>query len=211
MRQKTGEKTIDRQIRDRNLVPFKDVEAGRDTYRAGDGLPIQSLQDIENKVSEFLFNKREASKLTREEVAKLLGMSHQVYVRYERSMSSLKFSRLVHLTELFGVGMLDVLVYAAPQLFGKTEAEAQARGELLSIIMSLPTSTMYEIAAYARALAKLIEEENARQDNPELVELAGLIKQHGISNDEITDLIHKVKHPKRGGRKPKEVTDPKTE
>ena len=72
--------------------------------------------------------------LTREQLAELLGISGQVYGRYERAFSKMNVTRLIHLSEILGFKPIEMIYAAAPHLFGKTPKEAENRIRLMRLM-----------------------------------------------------------------------------
>lgn len=163
------------------------------------------MTEIDNKLSDYLNLQREKANITREEMGELLGLSQQAYGRYERRQSTIIFSRLIHIIELLGSDMLSVLAYAAPQLFGNDEQEAEARADLLNIIMSLPAKNMYEIASYARMFSHMIETEQYKEEREAVHELTQLLEKNGMTNADVIELIA-AKNAKRGPYKRPNIT-----
>lgn len=195
-------KEIERHIRQNNLVSVKDTESNRNIYRRKTEFPIKPLTAMEDRVSDFLNAKREKANITREEMSELLGLSQQVYGRYERRLSHLRVSRFLHIAEVLGIEMLDVLAYAAPQLFGDNEIEAKARAELVSAVLNLPAKNMFEVSSYVRLLAQLIQNEKYEADREAVLELTELMEKNGLTNSDMAELIA-AKKAKRAPRKPR--------
>ncbi|KQZ95898.1 hypothetical protein ASD64_18270 [Mesorhizobium sp. Root157] len=93
-----------------------------------------SLDDMDNALSEFLSEARRKAGLTREQLAELLGISGQVYGRYERAESKLNVTRLVHLCEILGFEPIEMIYAAAPHLFGSKPQEAKSRLNLMRLM-----------------------------------------------------------------------------
>ena len=87
--------------------------------------------------------------MTREQLAELLGISGQVYGRYERAESKINVTRLIHLSEILGFAPIEMIYAAAPHLFGKTPKEAENRIRLMRL-MSRMRPEAVELAAHAR-------------------------------------------------------------
>jgi transcriptional regulator with XRE-family HTH domain len=95
---------------------------------------VVSLDQIDRALSEFLASARRKNGLTREQLAELLGISGQVYGRYERADSKLNVSRLVHLAEILGFQPIEMIYAAAPHLFGETPKQAENRIALMRLM-----------------------------------------------------------------------------
>lgn len=91
---------------------------------------IETLGEMDAKISAFLRRKREDLGLSRNDLAPMLGLSAPVYGRYERAFSRMTVTRMIHLCELLGFMPIDMLYEAAPHLWGKTPEEAEDRKTL---------------------------------------------------------------------------------
>ncbi|MFT2215645.1 hypothetical protein ACLJYM_28175 [Rhizobium giardinii] len=65
-----------------------------------------------------------ATELPRAKLSRLLGLSEQVYVRYEKHVSRLTVGRLIHLCEVLGAAPEEIIAPAAIHLWGETETKA---------------------------------------------------------------------------------------
>lgn len=95
---------------------------------------VVSLSEMDAALSEFLAKARRKAGLTREQLAELLGISGQVYGRYERADAKLNVTRLIHLSEILGFEPMEMIFSAAPHLFGETPKEAQNRIRLMRLM-----------------------------------------------------------------------------
>ncbi|MEY9103721.1 transcriptional regulator with XRE-family HTH domain [Sinorhizobium fredii] len=129
----------------RDLVETTDPELERPVYRKPGFDGIETSHEMDERISAFLKNTREAKGLSRAELAQLLGLSVSVYGRYERSESRMTVPRLIHLCELMGFMPIDMIFSAAPHLWGKTPEEAEDRLTLTKIIERLPHDTMRDL------------------------------------------------------------------
>jgi transcriptional regulator with XRE-family HTH domain len=118
----------------RGLVETTEPDFERPLWRKPGFDGVVSLDDMDKALSEFLAATRRAAGLNREQLAELLGISAQVYGRYERAESKLNVTRLVHLSEILGFPPIEMIYAAAPHLFGKTPAEAGNRIKLMRLM-----------------------------------------------------------------------------
>jgi transcriptional regulator with XRE-family HTH domain len=118
----------------RGLVETTEPDFERPLWRKPSFDGVVSLDDMDKALSEFLAATRRKAGLTREQLAKLLGISGQVYGRYERAESKLNVTRLVHLSEILGFAPIEMIYVAAPHLFGKTPKEAENRIRLMRLM-----------------------------------------------------------------------------
>jgi transcriptional regulator with XRE-family HTH domain len=118
----------------RGLVETTEPDFERPLWRKPGFDGVVSLDDMDKALSEFLGTMRRKVGLNREQLAMLLGISAQVYGRYERAESKLNVTRLVHLSEILGFPPIEMIFAAAPHLFGKTAKEAENRIRLMRLM-----------------------------------------------------------------------------
>lgn len=136
------------------LVETVDPEIDKPIFRRPGFNGIDKLGEMDERISVFLRKVRDDTGLTREEVARYLGLSTQVFGRYEKAISKLHVTRLVHLSEVLGFHPMELIYAAAPHLFGKTPEEAADQIALAKLIWTLPHSTV-------STLVKLVDEMHA--------------------------------------------------
>lgn len=118
----------------RGLVETTEPDFERPLWREPGFDGVVSLDDMDKALSECLGTIRRKVGLNREQLAELLGISAQVYGRYERAESKLNVTRLVHLSEILGFAPIEMIYAAAPYLFGKTPKEAENRIRLMRLM-----------------------------------------------------------------------------
>jgi transcriptional regulator with XRE-family HTH domain len=121
------------------LVEVRDPEIENPIYRRQGFEGTTELGEMDKKIGEALRIAREEQGLTRPELVPLLGLTPQVYGRYERGEAKMHVTRLVHLSELLGFSPLDLIFAAAPHLWGSSEDEANIRHRLMKHIETLPS------------------------------------------------------------------------
>lgn len=121
----------------RGLVETNEPDFERSLWRKPGFDGVVSLDDMDKALSDFLAATRRKAGLNREQLAELLGISGQVYGRYERADSKLNVTRLVHLSEILGFAPIDMIYAAAPHLFGKTTKEAANRIALMRLMLRM--------------------------------------------------------------------------
>ncbi|WP_244441716.1 helix-turn-helix transcriptional regulator [Rhizobium grahamii] len=84
--------------------------------------------------------------LSRAELALLLGSIEAVYGRYERAVTKLHATQVLHLCEVLGIFPDDLLFDAAPHLWGQTREEADERRRITKMIQTLPPDTLRTVA-----------------------------------------------------------------
>ena len=125
-------------IESSGLVETRDPENGSSIYRRPGFDGVTELGNMDIRIGEALRVVREKQRLSRPDLAPLLGLTTQVYGRYERGEAKLNVTRLVHLSELLDFSPLEIISAAAPHLWGDTQEEAEIRCRLMSHIEKLP-------------------------------------------------------------------------
>ena len=144
-------KDVGAYIEKRGLVETTDAEIEKPIYRKPGLDGIASFGDMEEVFSNLVRAKRDEHNLNRAQLAMMLGLSEQVFARYERAISKMHVTRLVHLSEILGFSPLEMIHAAAPHLFGATQQEADDKMALISRMLKMPAPT-------SSALLNLVEE-----------------------------------------------------
>ena len=148
-------KNLDDHIAELGLVKTNDPENEKPVYRREGFDGISTFEELDAKLGEQLRACRQDNDLSRGGMATLVGLSEQVYGRYERSSSKMQVSRLIHLSEILGVSPLGMLFATAPHLWGKDEKEAETRFRMMKLIEELPAETMASIVTLLEAVSVL--------------------------------------------------------
>jgi transcriptional regulator with XRE-family HTH domain len=146
-----------------HLIKTTDPENEKPVYRREGFDGISTFEELDAKLGEELRELRHKKNLTRADVGILVGLSEQVYGRYERSASRMQVSRLVHLSEILGVSPINMLYATAPHLWGKSREEADNKFRIMKLIEDLPPETMGSIVTLLEAVAVL--QDNAGSTN----------------------------------------------
>jgi transcriptional regulator with XRE-family HTH domain len=125
-------------IKRRGLIETSDPEIDNPIFRLEGHEGTPALGDMDNRIGEALRVARERQGLTRPDLSPLLGLTTQVYGRYERGEAKLHVTRLVHLCEILGFSPLELIFAAAPHLWGDAQEEAETRYRLMRHIEQLP-------------------------------------------------------------------------
>ena len=142
----------------RGLVPTTEPEFernGKKLYRVETFDDIVSLADIKDRIAEFLKDVRDRNELSQLELASLLGISAQVWGRYERAISSLEVTRFIVICEQLGLNPVELLGRTSPHLFGKTKEAAAARIELYMRIGNLPDEVCMSLLEMVKQIENL--------------------------------------------------------
>lgn len=132
-----------------------DGKSAKDVYRRPGFEGIVSLPEIDDRIAKFLLEAREQSNLSQRDFAPLVGLSAQVWGRYERSISSLDVSRLIVISEILGLQPTELLSKVAPHLFGMTEKGSQDRIELFQRIGKLPDEVCSNLLEMVKQIERL--------------------------------------------------------
>lgn len=136
------------------LVETTDPENDKPVFRKPGFNGIEDFAEMDRRIAAFLRKERDDTGTTREVVARYLGLSTPVFGRYEKAVSKLNVTRLVHLSEVLGFDPMELVYAAAPHLFGKSPQEAEDRMKLAKLIWRLPHSTV-------NTLVSLVDEMHA--------------------------------------------------
>ncbi|RWC82933.1 XRE family transcriptional regulator [Mesorhizobium sp. M4B.F.Ca.ET.215.01.1.1] len=137
------------------LVETIDPEIDKPVFRRPGFEGIKTFGELDERIAAFIRKAREDKDLTRAELAPLLGLSMQVYGRYERAFSKMHVTRMIHLCEILGFMPMAMLFSAAPHLWGRTEEEAHDTMELAQQIVSLPHGTKRDLLALVKKMVAL--------------------------------------------------------
>ncbi|MBA8907474.1 helix-turn-helix transcriptional regulator [Aminobacter ciceronei] len=137
------------------LVETIDPEIDKPVFRRPGFEGIKTLGEIDERIATFIRKAREDKDLTRAELAPLLGLSMQVYGRYERAFSKMHVTRMIHLCEILGFMPMEMLFSAAPHLWGRTPEEARDTMELAQQVVSLPHGTKRDLLALVKKMVDL--------------------------------------------------------
>lgn len=124
------------------LEVASDAKEERPVHRKPGFDGLVSFSEMEQTISENLKRIRIEKKLSRAELARLLGSVESVYGRYERTRLKLHATQVLHLCELLGIYPDDLLFEAAPHIWGNTADEALERRRIIKIIQDLPQDSL---------------------------------------------------------------------
>ncbi|SDN95994.1 helix-turn-helix transcriptional regulator [Ensifer sp. YR511] len=142
-------------IQKAGLVESREPKTEKIVYRRPGFGGILTDKEMDEKIASALRKARDEQKLTRAELAPLLGLAEQVYGRYERSVSKLHVTQLIHLSEILGFAPDDLLFAAAPHLWGETPEEASKRRRLIKLIEDLPGDTLNTVLTLMEAILRI--------------------------------------------------------
>jgi len=127
---------FDQWISELGLQEVDDPGIAKPVYRRSFGGKITLSAELEEQISASLRGARDRRELPRSKLAPLLGLSEQVYVRYEKSVSRLTVGRLIHFCEVLDATPEEIMAPVAPHLWGESQAKADL---LLASIEKLRT------------------------------------------------------------------------
>lgn len=140
-------KNLETHIAELALVVSDDPANEKPVYRRQGFDGISTFEELDTKLGQELRKTRTGKDLSRADLAVLVGLSEQVYGRYERSASKMQVSRLIHLSEILGVTPTGILFAVAPHLWGQTRQDAENRFRMMKLLEELPTETMSSVVA----------------------------------------------------------------
>ncbi|WP_421405579.1 helix-turn-helix domain-containing protein [Agrobacterium fabrum] len=148
-------KNLESHIEELGLLKTADPENEKPVYRREGFGGVSTFEELDAKLGEQLRKCRQSIGLSRADLATLVGLSEQVYGRYERSSSKMQVSRLIHLSEILGMSPLGLLFATAPHLWGQTPEEADIRFRMMKLLEELPSETMSSIVKLLETVAVL--------------------------------------------------------
>lgn len=146
-------KDVQTYIDRRGLVETNDSEVDKPIWRKPGFNGVRSLLEIEEELSRYLRERRDAQNLNREQVGMMVGLHQEIYARHERAGAKLRVARLIHLAELLDFSPIEALYAAAPHLFGESEQEADVKLKLMLRMLDLPASTAQHLLMTIEELA----------------------------------------------------------
>ncbi|MCY1667369.1 helix-turn-helix domain-containing protein [Rhizobium sp. SL86] len=138
-----------------NLVPTDEDGYRGKIYRAQGFEGPLSLDELKARTAIFLRETRERQNLSQLEVASLLGITAQVWGRYERAVSSLEVTRMIVLCEQLGCNPVELVGHVAPHLFGSSKEGADVRIELARRLSELPDEVCISLLDMVKQIEKL--------------------------------------------------------
>ncbi|AYG70451.1 helix-turn-helix transcriptional regulator [Rhizobium sp. CCGE531] len=132
-------------IKELGLQQVIDPRIDKPVYRKPfDGRIVLSAE-LEEQICTSLRGARDRRKLPRSKLAPLLGLSEQVYGRYENKISRLTVCRLIHLCEVLDATPEEIIAPAAPHLWGGTEAKAVLLLASIEKLRTLDEETLRDV------------------------------------------------------------------
>ncbi|OWV96869.1 helix-turn-helix transcriptional regulator [Rhizobium sp. R693] len=151
----------DSYITETGLEPTADAKVDRPVYRRPGFDGIASTQAMDETIADALSRFRKQKDLSRAELAMLIGSIEAVYGRYERAVTKLHATQVLHLCEVLGIFPDDLLFDAAPHLWGHTREEALERRRITKMIQALPPETLRTVATILDSIFALQKEPGA--------------------------------------------------
>lgn len=154
---------------ERGLVPTTEPDYernGKKVFRAEGFEGIVPLAEIKERIAEVLKYQRDRNDLSQVELAALLGITAQVWGRYERAVSSLEVNRLIVLCEQLNFNPLEMLAHTSPHLFGNSHESAQTRIEIIRLIGGLPDDICLSLLDMVKQIDKLNRPVRERPTKP---------------------------------------------
>lgn len=141
--------------RKRGLVETDEPDLIKPVYRKTGFAGVFSAEEMDRRVGMSLKQLRDRRDLNQREMAALLGLSPQVYGRYERGLSALTVGRMVITAEILGFDLSEMMVHVAPHLYGNSQETADARAEIAARVARMPEDMVLDLVEMIRRLDKL--------------------------------------------------------
>lgn len=146
-------KDVQTYIDKHGLVETTDSEVDKPIWRKPGFNGVRSLLEMEEELSRYLREHRDAQNLNREQVGMMIGIHQEIYARHERAGAKLRVTRLLHLAELLGFSPFEAIYAAAPQFLGDSEEEAAVKNKLVRRILDLPPATAQNLLMLVEGLS----------------------------------------------------------
>ncbi|RWL75148.1 MAG: XRE family transcriptional regulator [Mesorhizobium sp.] len=134
------------------LQQIDDPQIDKPVYRKTNFGKLELSAEIEKKISTSLRNARDRRKIPRSKLAPMLGLSDQVYNRYENAVSRLTVGRLLHICEVLSISPVEILYPVAPHLWGEDQAEAETRMAIVEKLANFDGLTLQAILSFLHHL-----------------------------------------------------------
>lgn len=137
------------------LVETKDPELERPLLRRPDlDGQIENLRDLDRRIGKSIRQMRDSKRVTRDDLARAIGLTTSVFARYERGVSKLRVTQLVQLSDVLDLPAMQVLYDTAPYQWGATPEEAKLTFELQRMIQMLPAEAKRSLVDIVRLLGE---------------------------------------------------------
>ena len=146
-------KNVETHLARLGLIKTEDPAVKKPIYRKPgfDGIVLSTM---EGNLSRFLRGKRDAQRLNRSQVGKMIGIHPEIYARHERAGAKLTVARLLHLAELLDFSPIEAIHAAAPQFFGGDQEEADLRLALMMKSLAMSASAAEAMLNVVNALPR---------------------------------------------------------
>ncbi|RWP56542.1 helix-turn-helix transcriptional regulator [Mesorhizobium sp.] len=134
------------------LQEINDPQFDKPVYRKTNFGKLELCAEIEKRISTSLRNARDRRKIPRSKLAPMLGLSDQVYNRYENAVSRLTVGRLLHICEVLSISPVEILYPVAPHLWGEELVEAEARKSIIDKLELFDGPTLTAILDFLQHL-----------------------------------------------------------
>lgn len=168
------------------LQQINDPQIDNPVYRQTSFGELELSAEIEKKISTSLRNARNRRKIPRSKLAPMLGLSDQVYNRYENAVSRLTVGRLLHICEVLSISPVEILYPVAPHLWGEDQAEAETRMAIVEKLASFDGLTLQAILSFLHHLkTKEIDEDGSGNDGAAPAAPSFSAAVHGANGSDI--------------------------
>ncbi|WP_235777203.1 helix-turn-helix domain-containing protein [Rhizobium mesoamericanum] len=149
-------------VKEHGLREVEDPAIGKTIYRKPFQGVIVLSAELERQISLSLREARNRRKLPRSKLAPMLGLSEQVYGRYENKVSRLTVGRLIHLCEVLDATPEEIIAPAAPHLWGETKGRAEVILTCIKKLRCFDEETLRDVLSL---LARLSEGDETPTDD----------------------------------------------
>ncbi|WFU92050.1 helix-turn-helix transcriptional regulator (plasmid) [Rhizobium sp. CC1099] len=132
-------------VKEHGLREVDDLATGKTVYRKPFQGVIASSAELERQIRLSIREARDRRKLPRSKLAPMLGLSEQVYGRYENKVSRLTVGRLIHLCEVLDATPEEIIAPAAPHLWGGTKDQAELILTCIKKLRSFDEETLRDV------------------------------------------------------------------
>ncbi len=155
---------LDQWISELGLQEVDDPGIGRPVYRRSFGGKITLSAELEEQIRASLRDARDRRELPRSKLSRLLGLSEQVYVRYEEHLFPRTVGRLIHLCEVLDAAPEEIIAPAAIHLWGETETKADLLLASIEMLRTFDEETLRDVFSFLGRLEGSDQSDHSRND-----------------------------------------------
>ncbi|MCM2294794.1 helix-turn-helix domain-containing protein [Allorhizobium sp. BGMRC 0089] len=147
---------MDRFQSDNSLIPVFEGKTNRETFRKVPFGQVLTLDEIEQRLRAQLRYQRERKGVKIVQLANFVGITANVFRRYECDDANMSVSRMLHVCEILSINPIDLIFDSAPHLWGKSYESALNVKDIVSLILDMEENDLRTIkdflySAYSHA------------------------------------------------------------